>query len=71
MVACVCGWEKSTHGYGCEKFSPCPHTETEPWCGACGRPPMYENMCRQCGPIGDRSCLNCGTVLLPDGTTIF
>tara|TARA_Y100000034_G_scaffold121366_2_gene165485 strand:+ start:2737 stop:2916 length:180 start_codon:yes stop_codon:yes gene_type:complete len=38
----------------------CDHDDSVYWCIACGKEPIYENLCRECGSIGEwRRCLDC------------
>lgn len=49
-------------------YTNCQHDDSEWWCGACGKPAMYENLCGNCGPIMDKRCLDCDAIIHSDGT---
>ena len=42
----------------CAECQSCAH-EWIPFCTACGKPAMYENLCGNCGPIGHEQCVLC------------
>jgi hypothetical protein len=40
-------------------FHACNHDEWVYWCGACGKPTMYENLCYNCGEVNTAQCVDC------------